>query len=310
MCVQWSGSLCLDFSSGDCVKSHTLAINVKQLQWSSGEMSTGLVGITPAIGLSAYWLAGCHWRPGCQGNRTSVTSCSCSPPRPSPLSAAPSRSYSGPYLLPFKGQGLRKLPHACIYVRMYMCLWVRMMCVCVCVCVCVCNSNSVSVSRRVATVSPGDGLWCQSVAAAHNKSVITELEKPERERVVLNSPFLFHIVVLFHIVFYFLQSSFPFPPSVFPPFFPIHHFHSFLFNALLPLVHFFPLHSINPFGPSCFCPFPLLCLYIHRVLPYFAASCFHFLNLTLLSTFPYTPIPSPSATFYSSFLAYLPFTPP
>ena len=140
MCVQWSGSLCLDFSSGDCVKSHTLAINVKQLQWSSGEMSTGLVGITPAIGLSAYWLAGCHWRPGCRGNRTSVTSCSCSPPRPSPLSAAPSRSYSGPYLLPFKGQGLRKLPHACIYVRMYMCLWVRMTvwtCVCVCVCVCV-----------------------------------------------------------------------------------------------------------------------------------------------------------------------------
>lgn len=170
------------------------------------------------------------------------------------------------------------------------------MCVCVfCVSVFVCNSNSVSVSRRVATVSPGDGLWCQSVAAAHNKSVITELEKPERERVVLNSPFLFHIVLLFHIVFYFLQSLFSFPPQCFHPFSPS--ITSTLFSSMLCFLSFiFFLPSINPFGPLCFCPFPLLCLYIHRVLPYFTASCFHFLNLPLLSTFPYTPIPSPSAS--------------
>lgn len=180
------------------VNSYTLEVYVKQFQWSIETSSTRLWGITPGVWLSANWLGSCHQRPGCQGNR--------------PLSSPVLIRFpllNAPCLFPSsKGKCSQT---SCAYIYVCMCLWTWVLHACfasVCVCVLV---TACYQSRRVATLSPGDGLRCQSVAAAHNKSVSTELEI-QSGRVVLCSLFPFLII---------LSSTF----VPFPILFPLSSFH-------------------------------------------------------------------------------------
>lgn len=121
---------------------------------------------------------------------------------------------------------------------------------CVSVTACLCYQ-----SRRVATVSPGDGLWCQSVAAAHKKSVSTELERQRKSCSQFTLPFPF--------------SSFF---TTFFPFFPISPFLTSLLSSPLPS---FLLYVFLP--PLCFAGgffFPLTFPSLHVFVPTVLSS-FH-----------------------------------
>lgn len=155
----------------------------------------------------------------------------------------------------------------CAYVCACVCLWV-----CITVSVYVCVINSVFESCRVATVPLGDGLWCQSVAAAHNKSFSTGLER-HREKELF----------FFTLPFSYLPSF-----SLFPPF-PQPSLPSFPSS---PLLLWCCLLSINLL--SCFCHFylclPSLSLCMNLFLFCFSESLFHVLNLQLPSTLSFLSV--------------------
>ena len=263
-------------------------------------MSTGLVGITPAIGLSAHWLAGCHQRPGCRGNRP------LSPPV-LVLHLAALHSLLRPHaptvaLIFFHSKG-KDLANFLMHASICVCI-----CVCGCawlyerVCVFVCVSVTACLCHAGWPLSPLVMDYDANLLQQLTTSLSLLSWKNRREEELFYIHPSFSVSSIFSTLFFLLLPIFvSFSPSVFPPFFSIHHFHSFLCNALLPPVHFF-LPSISLFAPSCLL-LPFIVSFHTSLPPVSISLIFHY-----LSTFPYTPILSPSATLlHLIFLLIFPF---
>lgn len=103
-------------------------------------------------------------------------------------------------------------------MQLYVCVCISMY-TSVCEYVCGCGGVLVRAclcyqSCRVATVSPGDGLWCQSVAKAHNKSVSTELERQRSSQFTLNFLPSFFPTIFFLTIFISSSDCFSYPFSI------------------------------------------------------------------------------------------------
>lgn len=140
------------------------------------------------ITMSTDWLGSCHMRPGCQGN------CPLTPPvlirflllsAPCSLLLSLSWSHFGFFSL-LRARACKLLVRCvfvCLRARNYQ--WVCMILKFgVSVTGCFCYQ-----SRSVATVSPGDGLWYQSVATT-SLSVLSRTLKGKKELLSDHPPYL------------------------------------------------------------------------------------------------------------------------